>query len=92
MEDKSTAGPDPTAEGEEMDLPDTASSVEESTDAELANAQPMFAHPQWTVGVVLVFGAAALVAGIVSSPVWLVIGSPLILTLFLYIWIRFFRR
>ena len=77
MDDKSTDGPDSTVEDE---------------GAESAEVRPMFAHPQWTVGVVLVFGAAALVAGIVSSPVWLVIGSPLILTLFLYLWIRWFRR
>lgn len=48
---------------------------------------PVFSHPQWLVGIVLILGGMALVAGL-SNPVWLLIGAPCILVLALYIFVR----
>ena len=42
------------------------------------------------VGVVLVFAVAAVIAGL-SNPVWLLVGSPFIVVLAMYTWIRFRR-
>ena len=50
-------------------------------------ARPAFAHPQWLVGIVLILGAMAVVAGL-SEPVWLLIGAPCIAVLVLYVWVR----
>ena len=49
--------------------------------------RPLFPHPDWMVGVVLIFGVVALVAGL-RNPVWWLIGSPLILALAIYLWVR----
>ena len=51
----------------------------------------MFPHPQWMVGVVLIFAVLAIVAGL-DNPVWLVIGSPFILALVVYVWARLAAR
>jgi hypothetical protein len=50
--------------------------------------KPAFPHPPWLVGVVLIFGMAALWAGF-YNPTWWLIGLPCILTLFVYIFVRF---
>jgi hypothetical protein len=50
--------------------------------------RPLFLHPPWTVGVVLVFATVALLLGLGGNPVWLLIGSPFILVLVLWIWAR----
>lgn len=50
-------------------------------------AKPAFPHPQWMVGVVLIFGVAALWGGF-YNPIWWLIGLPCILTLFVYIFVR----
>jgi len=52
-----------------------------------AEGRPLFQHPRWTVGVVLVFAVAAIVAGL-SNPVWFIIGAPCILVLVIYVWVR----
>jgi hypothetical protein len=52
--------------------------------------KPVFAHPQWMVGVVLIFGVAALWGGL-YNPTWWLIGLPCILTLFVYLFARFKR-
>jgi hypothetical protein len=52
---------------------------------------PMFPHQQWMVGVVLIFAVLFIVAGL-GDPVWLLIGSPFILTLAVYIWVRLAAR
>jgi len=49
---------------------------------------PLFQHPQWTVGVVLIFALVAIVAGL-QNPVWWIIGFPCILVLAVYTWVRF---
>jgi len=56
--------------------------------------RPLFPHPDWTVGVVLIFGVVAIVAGF-SNPIWWLIGSPVILALAIYVLVRvrgLFRR
>lgn len=52
--------------------------------------RPLFQHPEWMVGVVLIFAVAAVIAGL-DNPVWLLIGSPFILVLAIYAWVRFCR-
>jgi hypothetical protein len=52
--------------------------------------RPMFLHPDWMVGVVLIFAAAAVFAGL-DNPIWLLVGSPFILVFALYTWVRFRR-
>ena len=52
--------------------------------------RPLFQHPEWMVGVVLIFAVAAVFAGI-NNPVWLLIGSPFILVLVIFAWVRFRR-
>ena len=49
----------------------------------------VFPHPQWTVGVVLIFALVTLFLGIFAHPVWLLIGSPFILAFGLWIVVRF---
>lgn len=48
---------------------------------------PLFQHPRWMVGVVMIFGVAAIVAGL-SQPIWWLVGSPFILALLIMIWVR----
>jgi hypothetical protein len=52
--------------------------------------RPAFHHQQWLVGVVVIFGVAALVAGFYNR-IWWLIGFPYILTVLVYTWVRFFR-
>jgi hypothetical protein len=56
----------------------------------MGTEKPVFMHPQWTVGVVLILGVVAIVAGL-QNPIWFLIGSPFILTLGIYAWTRFVR-
>ena len=56
-----------------------------------APEQHKFQHPQWMVGVVLIFAVVAIVAG-TRDPVWFVIGSPCILVLVIYIWVKLVGR
>lgn len=53
--------------------------------------RPLFQHQPWMTGIVLVFAAAAIVAGL-TNPVWWLIGSPFILALVLYIGVRLAAR
>jgi hypothetical protein len=66
----------------------------EDTDERPATPQlderPMFQHPDWMVGVVLILAVCAVFAGL-DNPVWLLIGSPFILVLAVYAWVRFRR-
>lgn len=52
---------------------------------------PLFKHPRWMVGVVLIFGVLAIFAGL-ANPVWWLIGSPFILALAIYLWVRLATR
>lgn len=53
--------------------------------------RPVFAHQPWMVGMVLVFGVVAILAGLVN-PVWFLIGAPCILVLAIYIYVRIVGR
>lgn len=51
-----------------------------------------FPHPPWTVGLVLVAGGITLLFGVLVSPIWLVVGSPFLLALVLWLYVRLFAR
>ena len=51
-------------------------------------ARSVFPHPDWTVGLVLVFAAVTLLYGLLVSPIWLVVGSPFLIVLLLWIWVK----
>jgi len=53
--------------------------------------RPLFAHPPWMVGVVLVLAVLAIMAGF-SDPIWFLLGLPCILVLALYIYVRLATR
>jgi hypothetical protein len=56
------------------------------------NPPSPFPHPPWTVNLVLVAGAITLLFGILVNPVWLLVGSPFVLALMLWLYIRIFVR
>ena len=56
-----------------------------------ANERPLFAHPPWMVGIVLIFGVLAILAGF-SDPIWFFVGLPCILVLVLYIYVKIVTR
>jgi len=47
-----------------------------------------FVHPPWTLGLVLVAGVITLLFGTLVSPVWLLVGSPFVLVLALWLYVR----
>ena len=53
--------------------------------------RPVFQHPRWMLGVVLVLAVMTIVAGL-GNPVWLLIGSPFILVLVIYLRVWWTRR
>jgi len=55
-------------------------------------APTAFPHPPWTVGLVLVGGVITLLFGILVSPIWLLVGSPFVITLLLWLYIRLVVR
>ena len=50
--------------------------------------RPMFQHPSWMVGIMLILGAVSLLVGLTLDPFWLVMGSPAILTLLVFVGVR----
>lgn len=48
----------------------------------------VFPHPPWTVGVVLVLGVVTLYLGLAGHWIWLLLGSPFLLTLLVWIVVR----
>ena len=55
------------------------------------NERQLFAHPPWTVGIVLIFAVLAILAGF-SDPIWFLLGLPCILVLALFIYVRIAKR
>ncbi len=51
-----------------------------------------FPHPPWTVGLVLVAGVITLVFGILVNPIWLLVGSPFVIALALWLYVRLIVR
>ena len=54
----------------------------------MTDERPLFQHPPWMVGIMLILGVMSLLVGLTVDPFWLVIGSPTILTLVVYIGVR----
>jgi hypothetical protein len=81
---QSAALPGATSPGE------AAASVDQDA-LEEAAGRPAFPHPQWMVGVVLIF-AVLFIAGGLGNPLWLLVGSPFILVLVVYIWVKLASR
>ena len=54
----------------------------------MSDERPLFQHPSWMVGIMLILGVLSLVIGLTVDPFWLVMGSPAILTLVVYIGVR----
>ena len=50
--------------------------------------RPLFTHPPWMAGIMLVLGAMSLFVGLAVDPFWLVMGAPAILTLVVYVGVR----
>lgn len=76
------------ADGTEGDR-GTARDIEPDQDGSAASAFP---HPPWTVGLVLVAGVITLLFGVLVSPVWLLVGSPFVIALVLWLYVRIFIR
>jgi len=55
------------------------------------NERPLFPHPPWTVGIVLIVAVLAILAGF-SDPIWFLLGLPCILVLALFIYVRIAKR
>ncbi|HSW40545.1 MAG TPA: hypothetical protein VLL97_13740 [Acidobacteriota bacterium] len=51
------------------------------------NKRPVFPHPPWMMGVVLILAVLAIIAGL-TNPIWLVFGMPCILVLLVFIYVR----
>ena len=60
--------------------------------AGMSDERPLFQHPPWMVGIMLILGVLSLVIGLTIDPFWLVMGSPAILTLVVYIGVRIVLR
>lgn len=53
--------------------------------------KPLFRHPPWMLGLVLIFAVYSILAGL-RDPIWLLLGLPFILVLALYIYVRIATR
>ena len=62
------------------------------TGEELLGHQSAFAHPTWALPMVLVMAVPFLLWGLLGHPVWLLIGSPFILVLFVWVYVRLVQR
>ena len=58
---------------------------------ENSNERPLFSHPPWMVGIVLIIAVLSILAGL-SDPIWLLLGLPCILVLALFIYVRVVAR
>ena len=67
---------------------------EPGTDPEFPDltATYAFPHPEWAVGVVLIIAVVMLLLGVLGHPLWFLIGSPFILTLFVWLGVRITQR
>lgn len=54
----------------------------------MSDERPLFKHPPWMVGIMLILGAMSLFVGLTVDPFWLVMGAPAILTLLVYVGVR----
>jgi hypothetical protein len=49
--------------------------------------RPLFNHPPWMLGIVLILAVMAILAGL-AEPIWFLLGLPCILVLALYLYVR----
>jgi len=70
------------------ETPQSAATDVESDAADVESRSPAFPHPPWTVGVVLVLGGASLLFGILVRPIFLAVGSPFIIVLLLWLYVK----
>jgi len=70
----------------------TGDPAQDSNEETAALERSPFPHPPWTVGLVLIAGVITLLFGILVSPIWLVVGSPFVIVLILWLWIRLVVR
>ncbi len=54
----------------------------------MTDERPLFLHPPWMVGIMLILGVVSLIVGLTVDPFWLAMGSPAILTLCVYLGAR----
>jgi hypothetical protein len=55
------------------------------------NERPLFPHPPWTLGIILMLAVLSIIAGL-SDPIWLLLGLPCIIVLVLFIYVRIVTR
>lgn len=63
-----------------------------ATHRDTDGAPSPFPHPPWTVSLILVAGVITLLFGILVNPIWLVVGSPFVIVLGLWLYIRIVVR
>ena len=59
--------------------------------AEDSNERPLFSHPPWMLGIVLIFAVLSILGGL-QDPIWFLLGLPCILVLALFIYVRIVTR
>lgn len=70
---------------------DDPGDVAADTDHELETPwdRSLYPHPEWTVGLILVAAGITLLFGLLVDPIWLLVGSPFLIVLALWLWVRF---
>ncbi len=72
-------------------MPNEEHTPDDAAKEEEARPSP-FPHPPWTVGVVLILGLVSLLFGILVRPIFLAVGSPFIIVLLLWLYVKLFMR
>ena len=63
----------------------------EPDDKPQTTERPLFNHPPWMLGIVLILAVMSILAGL-SDPIWFLLGLPCILVLVLYLYVRIASR
>jgi hypothetical protein len=69
----------------------TENSDDESDIKPEVTERPLFNHPPWMLGIVLILAVMAILAGL-AEPIWFLLGLPCILVLILYLYVRIAAR
>ena len=70
-------------------MPNENHAPDDAAQEEKAQSSP-FPHPPWTVGVVVVLGVMSLLFGLLVRPLFLAVGSPFIIVLLLWLYVKLF--
>lgn len=62
--------------------------IDEEYEYEAPWDRSLYPHPEWTVGLILVAAGITLLFGLLVDPIWLLVGSPFLMVLALYLWVR----